>query len=354
MRVVVTGATGNLGTAVVRALADDDTISTIIGIARREPTWAPAKTRWVTHDLADRHQHDMLVEHFRGADAVIHLAWQFHPTRHPVVTWRSNVLGALAVFHAVRAAEVRALIHTSSVGAYSPARGTTPVNEHWPTHALPTAAYGREKSYLERALDAFELQAPEVRLVRMRPAFVFQQAAAPEQRRVFAGPLLPKNALRPLPIIPDIPGLAFQAVHADDVAAAFHAAVVGEVRGAFNLAADPVLDAKQLADLLGARVIPVPAAAATAGVSLLWHLHAIPASPGLLRLLLSVPILDSTRARDQLGWTPRHSGRDAIEAFIEGLRAQRDAPTPPLDLHAGGRGRWREFATGVGGRNRAP
>lgn len=352
MRVVVTGATGNLGTAVVRALADDEAITDIVGIARREPEWQPAITRWVTLDLADRDEDDRLVDLFRGADAVVHLAWQFHPTRHPVVTWRSNVLGSIEVFRAAQTAEVGALIHTSSVGAYSPTRGTTPVSEQWPTHALPTAAYGREKSYLERVLDAFELQAPGVRLVRIRPAFVFQPDAAAEQRRVFAGPLLPKDALTSLPVVPDIPGLAFQAVHADDVAAAFRAAVVRDVRGPFNVAADPVLDAAQLADLLGARVVPMPAALATAGASLLWHLRAIPATPGLLRLLLSVPILDTTRARDQLDWTPRHSGRDAIQAFVDGLRAERDAPTPPLDLHAGGRGRWREFTTGVGGRNR--
>src|SRR5699024_8032552 len=103
----------------------------------------------------------------------------------------------------------------------------------------------------------FELRAPQVRVVRMRPAFVFQPAASHEQRRLFAGPLLPAGALRALPVIPDLPGLALQAIHATDVAAAFRSAVVGDVRGAFNLAADPVLDARQLAELLGARVMPL-------------------------------------------------------------------------------------------------
>jgi len=77
MRVVVTGATGNVGTSVVSALAADERVTEIIGIARRMPKWRPPRTQWVSLDV-ERHD---LTPWFTGADAVIHLAWLIQPTR---------------------------------------------------------------------------------------------------------------------------------------------------------------------------------------------------------------------------------------------------------------------------------
>ncbi len=140
----------------------------------------------------------------RGADAVIHLSWLFQPTHRPEVTWKNNVLGAISVFEAAAAEKVPALIYSSSVAAYSPGSSTDRVTEDWPTHGWPGAAYPREKSYLERFLDTLELRAPEMRIVRMRPYFIFKRESATSQRRLFVGPLLPGNLLRSglLPVMP--------------------------------------------------------------------------------------------------------------------------------------------------------
>jgi len=248
MRVVVVGATGNVGTAVVRALAADESVSEILGIARRDPQLSVPKTTFVAADVAA----DDLVAHFRGADVVVHLAWLFQPTYKPLVTWRVNAIGSERVFAAAAAAGVGAVIYSSSVGAYSPGPGQL-VDESWPTHSNPTPAYGREKAYVERLLDIFEAAHPEVRVARLRPAFIFQRSAATEQRRLFAGPLLPSGLVRPgrLPIVPWPAGLAIQSLHADDVAQAFRLAVVGNARGAYNVAAEPVLE--HLCDRRGVR-----------------------------------------------------------------------------------------------------
>jgi nucleoside-diphosphate-sugar epimerase len=93
-----------------------------------------------------------------------------------VSTWQANAVGSSRVFEAAVAAGAGAIVHSSSVGAYSPGDGM--VDESWPTHSLPTAAYGREKAYAERLLDAVEARHPSVRVVRIRPAFVFQRRAA--------------------------------------------------------------------------------------------------------------------------------------------------------------------------------
>lgn len=346
MRVVVLGATGNVGSSLVRVLGEDPAVTEIIGVARRSPDWSPARTRWVRADIAT----DDLVGHLCGADAVVHLAWLIQPARDPLTTWRVNARGSARVFDAVARAGVPVLVYSSSVGAYSPGPKERRVGEDWPTDGWPTAAYCREKAYVERLLDAFERANPQCRVVRLRPGFVFQRESAAQQRRLFAGPFLPTRLLRPgaVPVVPDLPGFRLQVVHSRDVAEAFRLAVTGDARGAFNTAADPVLDAHQLAGLLDARVVPVPRWAARAAVATAWHLRLTPASPHLFDAALRLPLMDLTRARDDLGWTAAHSSLDAVGEFLDGLRHTAGLPTPPLAPQTGGRLREHELRTGVG------
>ncbi|MGN9843055.1 NAD-dependent epimerase/dehydratase family protein [Nonomuraea sp. H19] len=348
MRVVVVGATGNVGTSVVRALAADAAVTSIVGVARRLPGWRIDRTDWRQADVASAD----LTRIFDGADAVVHLAWLFQPTRDPATTWRANVLGSMRVFRAVAEAGVPALLHASSVGAYSPGPKDRPVDESWPTHGWPGAAYGREKAYVERVLDVFEHDHPRIRVVRMRPAFIFQRVAATEQRRLFGGPLVPRRLIRAgrIPFVPDIPGLRLQALHAEDAAEAYRLAVTRQVKGAFNLAAEPVLDPHDLAKLLGTRTMPVPRGLARAVMAAGWHLRLLPAAPGLFDLALRIPVMNVDRAREVLGWTPRHSSWEAMREFLEGLRQGAGMETAPLAPDGGPVGRVKELATGVGGR----
>ncbi|MGW2409058.1 NAD-dependent epimerase/dehydratase family protein [Streptomyces sp. NPDC001739] len=328
LRVVVVGATGNVGTSVVRALGAEPAVDSVLGLARRRPQWSPAKTTWAAVDVTD----DDLTGRFAGADAVIHLAWLFQPTRDPVSTWRNNVLGSIRVFQAAAAAGVQALVYASSVGAYSPGPKDRQVDESWPTHGWPDAAYCREKAYLERFLDGFASAHPGIRVVRLRPGFIFQRAAACAQSRLFAG-FTPPRALaakRLFPVVPDLPGLRFQVLHADDVADAYRLAVLRPVSGAFNLAAGPVVDAALLGDLLGARVVRLPAGPPRALLSAAWHLRLLPASPHLFDAVLRLPLMDTARARQELDWTPRFSAQDALEDFLRGLREHAGLPTAPL------------------------
>ena len=346
MRVVVTGATGNVGTSLIEALGREAQVDAVIGLARRLPDWRPPKTTWVGADLA----HDDLVGHFTGADVVVHLAWLFQPTHDEIATWQTNVLGSIRVFEAAAQAGVKAIVYASSVGAYSPGPQDEAVDESWPTHALPTAAYGREKSYVERVLDAFEREHQDIRVVRLRPGFIFKRESASEQRRLFAGPLLPNRLVRPelIPVLPDLPGLRFQALHASDAAEAYRLSITKPVRGPFNIAADPVVDARALGELLGARPVRVPPSAVRAAIAAAWHLHLSPASPTLFDLARSLPIMDTGRARNELGWSPSHTSLDALAELIEGLREGAGQATPPLAPRTSGRLRRRELATGVG------
>ncbi|MFF9282799.1 SDR family oxidoreductase [Streptomyces griseosporeus] len=329
-RIVVTGATGNVGTSVVRLLSEDPAIGSVLGLARRIPDWTPEKTEWAAVDLASEEAD--LAGYFAGASAVIHLAWAFQPTHDPAVTWRTNVLGSIRVFEAVAAARVPVLVHASSVGAYSPGPKERAVEESWPTHGWPDAAYCREKAYLERTLDSFEREHSGVRVVRMRPAFLFKRESASEQRRIFGGRFLPGPLARPelLPFLPDIPGLRVQALHTDDAARAYRLALGTEVRGAFNLAADPPVDAHLLGEMFDARPVRLPRQAARSAIAAAWGLHLLPASPHLFDAVLRLPLMDCTRARVELGWHPERTAPEVLEEFFEGLQSGAGARTEPM------------------------
>ncbi|WP_079031761.1 NAD-dependent epimerase/dehydratase family protein [Streptomyces specialis] len=352
LRVVVVGATGNVGSHVVRALAGDPAVSSVVGLARRVPDWPVEKTAWAAVDL--RHGETARAEltgHFRDADAVVHLAWLIQPTRDPLMTWRANALGTRHLLDAVAEARVPALVVASSVGAYSPGPQDRAVDESWPTHGWPDAPYSREKAYVERLLDIFEHERPDTRVVRMRPGFLFARESAAEQRRLFLGPLLFGPLVRPglTPVVPDVPGLRFQVLRTSDVAEAYRLAVVRDVRGAFNLAADPVVDAALLARMFDARVVRMPRGVLRSAVAAAWHARLAPAQPQLFDALLRLPVMDCSRAAHELGWKPRFTAEDALRDLIDGLRHNAGANTPPLRPRLR-HGRFSEFATGVGRR----
>lgn len=358
MRVVVTGATGNVGTSLLRRLGADPSIEHVLGLARRQPD--PVQLRdaglddpkigWAAVDVfADG---DALARRLAGADVVVHLAWLFHPSHRPDMTWRNNVRGTEALLDAVAEAEVPALLAASSVAAYRGKSDGEPVDESWPTDGASAAAYAREKAYVERLLDLFEIGRPGCRLVRMRPAFIFKQGSAVQQRRLFGGPFVPTRLVRRgrTPVLPLPADLRLQVVHTEDVAQAYQLAITSSARGAFNLATSPTLSAHDLADLMGARLLPVPACLVRATMSAAWRAHVVPAEPALWDALVSLPEMDSRRAQEELGWQPAKGAQETLEEFLRGVAEGSGGATPPLDPKSSGPARIREIASGVGHR----
>lgn len=349
MRVVVTGATGNVGTAVMRALHADPAVEEIVAVARRTPTRPLGeRIRFAAADIA----RDDLEPIFRGADAVVHLAWLIQPGRDESITSRVNVAGSRRVFRAVVGAGVGALVHASSVGVYSPGPKDRRVDEAWPIDGIASSFYSRHKALAERELDLLAIEQPGLRIVRLRPGLIFQRSAATEIRRLFAGPLLPGPVLRPAfaPVSPAVPRLRFQAVHSDDVGDAYRRAVISDVSGSFNIAAEPDIGAEELATLLHARPVPVSAATLRGAAAAAYKLRLTPVEPGWLDLALGVPLMSMARAHAELGWTATRSATDALGELMAGIRDGADGPTPPLSRATSGPLRIHEFLTGMGQR----
>lgn len=353
MRVVIIGASGNCGTALIRALEAEPAVESVLGIARRIPDeWRPAKLEWHAADIAE----DDLVGPMRGADVVVHLAWLIQPSHDVAVLERTNVHGSARVFDAVLAAGVPSLVYASSIGAYSPApHDGVRRDESWPTEGVPPNDYSAQKSRVEALLDGFQERAPELRVVRLRPGLVFQRDAASGIRRLFAGPLLPRWILRGdrVPAVPDIPGLVTQCVHADDLADAYRRAIVNErASGAYNVAAEPVLDAATIAEALGAaRIVPMPREVVRAAADLAWKAHLQPTPGDWLDLAIESPLMDTSRIRSQLGWEPSVGSTAALRELVQGIGDGAGLTTPPLSPETSGPARAKEFSTGIGSRD---
>lgn len=345
MRVVVLGATGNVGSALLDALVRDERIGEIVGFARRAPDVDVSKVRWATGDIRTADLTALL----DGAAAVVNLVWKIQPSRVRDETRSVNIDGTQRVIDAVRRSRVPVLVHASSLAAYSPGPDdpVRRVDETWPTGGIATSFYARDKAEAERRLDLLEAELPSLRLVRLRPALIFQRAAAEEIRRYFLGPFWPSPLIGPgrTPLAPAVRDLHAQVVHAADVAEAYRLAIVSpQAFGAYNVAAPDVISPRTLADVLGGVPVPLTTRALRRLAELTYRARVQPTPPGWVDLAALSPLMDCSRLT-ALGWAPRHSGRDTVRELLAGLRDRAGGPTPPL---ARG-GRRSQLRNGVGG-----
>lgn len=328
MRVVVTGATGNLGTSLLERLAADAEIKEVVAVARRQPARGYPRTRFVTADVAT----DRLDRILEGADAVVHLAWRLQPARDLQALDATNVKGSRRVAEAAARAGVKALLVASSVGTYGPGAKEPRVDEAWDTRGIEGVLYASQKAQVERILDEVEAENPALRVVRMRPALVFRREAASDIRRLFIGPFFPRFlfSARSIPVVPVHERFRFQCVHGRDVAAAFQAALHRDVRGPFNLAAEPVIDGWLLAEMLGARPSRIPLRALRAGMHAAFMARVLPVDADWFDMALGLPLMSSAKARRELGWSPEHAADETLRELLDGLRRGAGIDTPPM------------------------
>jgi nucleoside-diphosphate-sugar epimerase len=351
MRVVITGASGNVGTALVRALAEHD----VVGVVRRPPpAGAPGwdQVEWVTADLATD-CHEQLVRAFDGADAVVHLVWGFQPTHDVDYLHEVGVGGTRRVLAAAATAGVPHLVHQSSLGAYAPRADRTPVDESWPTTGIAGSPYSLHKAEAERLVDAWAREHPGVVVTITRPGIVTQRSAGSGQLRYFLPTVVPPVVLRLLPVLPLDDEIVVPIVHADDLGAAILAMIEQRAGGPFNIAAE-ALGADAIAEVMGARRVPVPPGLLRSVAALTWQLHLQPVDAGWVDMAHHAPVLDSSRAQVELGWRPAYDGTAALAEAVAGMVETGHDATPVLRRRTIGDGLVRAVREGPVARRRRP
>lgn len=329
-RIVVTGASGNVGSGVLRALARRMPEAEVVGVCRRPPTVGKLYEgiRWHAVDLSSPTAAAELAPAMEGADVIVHLALAVQPVDDEAHLYRANVLGSRAVLDAMAVAGVPHLVYASSLGIYAPTAiesttATVPVAEDWPDTGQPTSAYSRHKVVVERMLDDFTERHPEITVARFRPTVVVQRQAAYLIRSLYLGPLVPRALFgllrrRRLPAVPLPTGIALQFVHADDVGDLVTRLIERRSHGSFNVAAD-VLDADGIAGLVGGRAVAVDPRWVRTAVAALHALRMVPLTPGWYDVATNTPLMDTSKARDELDWAPTRSSTESAWELLDGL-----------------------------------
>jgi UDP-glucose 4-epimerase len=324
LTVAVTGPTGQIGIPVVEALERDPAVERILGMARRPFDSAAhgwSKTEYRQGDIVDRAAIDALVS---DADVVIHLAFIIIGSRRESA--RVNLAGTRNVFEATVAAErPRRLVYTSSVAAYGyHSDNPVPLTEDVPARGSPEHYYSDQKAACEAALDEMT-GGSSLEVFVLRPCIVAgPQAPAMADAMPWSHlPGLVKTATRVLPLLkplfPD-PGVPLQLVHHDDVAAAVAlAATTSAPGGIYNIAGDGLISVSDVAKALGARPVRVPRLAATVASAVIARLPLIPSAVEWLHVGRTSMVMDTSKAKSQLGWTPRYTSAEALAALAEAI-----------------------------------
>jgi UDP-glucose 4-epimerase len=329
LTVAVTGPTGDIGKPLIRALEKSRDVKRIVGMARRpfdpaEEGWK--KTEYRRGDVLDR---AALEDLFTGVDVVVHLAFIIIGGLEE--SRRVNLEGSRNVFEATIAAGAKRLVYASSVAAYGfHADNPQPITEDVPPRGTDSFYYSAQKAELEALLSDL-LRDTEVDPYVFRPCIVSgpdaqilienlpyitlsERMPGPVRRLLEGMPILK-------PVLPD-PGVPFQLVHADDVATAMRAGVLGRgTPGAYNLAGPGQITMSDLADALDWYSIPVPDLAADAAAELATRLPFLPAEARWLTAARIPVLMDTAKARRELRWRPRHDALSTLKDTVEARRA---------------------------------
>jgi UDP-glucose 4-epimerase len=331
LTVAITGPTGGIGLALIRALEAEPAVERIVGMARRP--FDPAARGWkkATYrrgDVLDRAAVEGLTE---DADVVVHLAFVImggHDESRSV-----NLEGSRNVFEATVAGGARRLVYASSVAAYGfHEDNPSPLTEDVPARGTDAHYYSAQKAEVEAQLDA-ALDGSDLDAYVFRPCIV----AGPDALLLIENipyvqlsDRLP-GAVRRLfdvvpalkPVIPD-PGVPFQLVHVDDVASAMAAAVLGRGEpGVYNLAAEGEMTMSDLAQALDWYSVPLPELAVDAAAGLVARLPFMPAEAQWVNALRTPVIMDTSKARAKLGWKPSHDARETLRETVIAAREDR-------------------------------
>lgn len=312
LTVAVTGPTGTFGTALVPLLLAEPRVRRVVGVARS--AFDPASRGWdgLTYRQGDVRNEPDLRAAFAGADVVVHLAFLVVGS-DPEQSRAINVEGTVNAYRAAAEAGARRFVYASSIAAYGfHADNPVGITEEWPTRPADRLFYAQEKAELEEVLRE-EAAGGGPDLYLLRPPIVLGPHAVGGKLPGWLGRLFEAVPKRLPPVPVPVPDLPLQVVHEDDVASALMACVLAEgPPGAYNIAADDVLSAADVVRELGGVPVPLPAGPAHAAARLAARVPGLPQPAQWVEALAHPAVMDTTKAREELGWAPRSSAREAL------------------------------------------
>jgi nucleoside-diphosphate-sugar epimerase len=306
-------------------LQKDDRVGSVVGIARRP--FDPAAEGWtkMSYRQGDVRDEATLKQAFEGADVVVHLAFIIVGGQRELVR-EINVEGTLNAFRAAAAAGVKRFVYASSVAAYGFHRDNpVGMREDWPVRPADRLFYAQEKAELEQLLEQESAEHPELELYLLRPPVVLGPHTV-GGKQLLPGPLAPLNRYLqggfrrlPLPVVAFVPDIPLQFVHEDDVGRALVQCIVAAgPPGAYNIAGDGVLSLVDVAREFNVFPLSIRARRVQQAARAIARLPFLPTAAQWVEAFSHPAVMDTTRAKEELGWRPRYSGLEALRDTLDG------------------------------------
>lgn len=330
--ILVTGVSGQWGRRVARRLLSQPGVR-VLGLDRRPPEEPEAGLDFIKADT----RNPLLTELLRveQVDCVVHLAFRERQQRTED-NFESNVLGTMQLVGACADAGVRQIVIKSTTAVY----GALPDNpmylpETWPRKARSGYAWVRDALEIERFVEEFGAEYPELRIAVLRFANIVDPDA-----------VTPFTRLLSLPVIPTLLGFdpLLQVIDGEDVVGALvHAALTG-FHGPVNVAAKGVVPLCQVAGIVGRPELPLCHLGVYWGQDLAAALHVggrllawFPIEPDYLRFPWTA---DVARMTQELGFAPAHNAKAALQRYVAARRTRPFRRSAEMERFAGDRLEW--------------
>jgi UDP-glucose 4-epimerase len=301
-KIVLTGIAGRLGRLVARRLHREGS-GQVVGIDRRPFPGKPRDVEHVQVDLRSKKARDV----FRGMDvrALIHMGVMHNPRLSEAEHHSWNVQGTARLLEACAAYGVPKVVMLSSADVYGP----RPDNPQFLTEDAPLMGGQhfpqiRDLIEVDMLASSFFWKQQACETVILRPVHILgavRNAAS--------------NYLR-LGMVPTLLGFdpMMQVIHEDDAVEAIVCALKPGVRGIFNVTGPGEVPLSTILRELDKRTVPVPHPLAKPLLTALWRgkLTSFPVPE--IDHIRYVCMVDGSRARDQLGFHPRHTLKETIRA----------------------------------------
>jgi len=316
LRLVITGSGAYLAQDLIARLGSDPNCEFILGLDLHPSSVAvncPAE--FLQFDLTRPWEEMAELFRTRAVNTGLHLAWQFNPIHDRERQHQVDVEGSRNFFRSAEAVGLKRIVYTGSTTVYvNPASPTDPpfLTEETELSGTPRYLYSKHKVEVDRMAQEFIARHPEMQVVILRAPIVLGQHTQNIVSKMIEWPW------RSFPWMFQVRGAdpPMQFISEEDIAAILYRALTSEAAGVFNAAGDGVLRFSEFVRAAGKKSLAIPAPLLYSVTALAWALRLSPFPPGIFDLIRYPWVADTTRLKTVFGYTPRHTSRQAVEAFL--------------------------------------
>ncbi|MBR61762.1 MAG: hypothetical protein CL904_03765 [Dehalococcoidia bacterium] len=308
MKIAITGGSGYVGSCLIKKLEKETWVESILSIDLNPPNIKlHTKTKYVIHDLIN--PFDDVLSKFKP-DVLIHLSFVLKPTRNRKKTENVNLNGTLNALQAAKASKVKQIIYFSSTTIY----GAYPDNPKWlnensTIRPAPRFQYAVDKAKSELLFESFASDNKSTKILILRGCPVMGPNANNFISNAFAKPLL-------IGIRKHDPPMQF--IHEDDVVNLMEFCMINEVSGTYNVAGDGTITWSEMAKLIRAKMISLPASLLYSLTEISWQtrLQSESSSSGL-DFIKYRWTASAQKLKETLRYQFTHSSHSAWQTFCD-------------------------------------